>query len=204
MVRMMTSAYDVPRPRLTIGKMMLLILGVGLALAPVEMIRRHADPLMIVALVGFEIIGLPALVTIVLMATMKPGRERIDLIMILSWTPVTSLLVLGGLWGIGRLVYEARRQNYSYLFMMAVCMLMTITLRRLSRPRCLACTRRPRLRVVSSRREGEDWFSTERYRCNDCGAQFHRVRKLGTEGPLLSDAEVPSPTPEDHPGIIDR
>lgn len=183
---------------------MLIILGVGLALAPVEMIRRHADPLMIVALVGFEVIGLPALVTIVLMATMKPGRERIDLIMILSWTPATSLLALGGLWGIGRLVYEVRISKASNLLLFVASMLAVSLIRRLSLPRCSACARRPRLRAVSSRREGEDWFSTVRYRCDDCGARFHRVRKLGTEGPLLSDAEAPSPTLEDQPEIIDR
>jgi hypothetical protein len=186
----MISMHGLLRPRFTIGQMMLVILVIGLALAPIEMILRHTDPRMIAALLGFETIGLPTLVTIVLMATMEPGRARTRLIVLLSLLPVLLVLAIVSFLYVWTLLFGMRTQNRDIVFHTLIVLLVVGTQVWIGLPpRCPSCRRR-RLRQVSYRAESPHaGYRTERFECVECGRHSSRVKFQNMPGPMRIEAE---------------
>lgn len=80
---------------------MLVTLIVGLAMAPLAMIRKQSQVEFIVAMLAFETIGLPSLITIILLMRMKPGPARLKTIVVLSLLPTLLIATAGGLFYLG-------------------------------------------------------------------------------------------------------
>lgn len=175
--------------RFTIGQLMLVILLTGLAFAPVAMYRNRAPVELIVATVAFETIGLPALVILVLVATMDPGPVRTRRIVVLSLVPVLLIVATFGIaevWALSTNFYTAMvRFAYgspSSLFWCLFVLVENLVLVRFCLPpRCPAC-RRFKLRCEASPAAGWTRRSTQSLTCKACGARSSRTTYWGYPG----------------------
>jgi hypothetical protein len=83
-----------PRVRITIGELMAGTLVVALALWPIVLTLRSPTVELIVATAAYEIICLPAMSTLLVLAIMKPGRVRSWVILSLCTMPLLVLLAV--------------------------------------------------------------------------------------------------------------
>jgi hypothetical protein len=61
---------------MTIGQLMASVLVVALGLAPVVLVSRSPEDRFIIAAVAFEVILLPVILALLVLALMRPGRAR--------------------------------------------------------------------------------------------------------------------------------
>lgn len=161
--------------RFTISQMMFLTFVVGLALTPLAMVRNHDRIELIVAMVGFEVIGLPALITLVLLLTMKPGPQRLKTILFLSLVPTLLIAATVGLsylvsfpFFLITVVTEAAAGNFRHLPNLGILVYGLIFLKLAGfLDRCPTCqTRRLRL-MKSPPPTSRKWLVV--YECKGCG-----------------------------------
>ncbi|WP_406699850.1 hypothetical protein V5E97_13475 [Singulisphaera sp. Ch08] len=167
------SKFSVPL-RFTISQLMILTSIVGLAMAPLAMIRKHDRIELIVAMVAFELIGLPALITIILLSTMKPGPARLKTIAFLSLLPTILLTSAVGLvclagfpFSLKMVALDFANGNFRQLPMLGVIVYQILYASSRFHSRCPACHLR-RLRYMRPPPENvRKWFVT--FECQECG-----------------------------------
>ncbi len=174
----------------------------GLAMAPVAMYLQKSRIELIVATVACETIGLPVAVTLFLMATMEPGKERTRLIVVLCLTPTLLIVAVVGLvqlstmfLAFGAVGYEVLQGNFSSLLVMALVWGQGIYWAWMFFPtRCPGCGSFWLTRLTphpASR--AEPW--SDRFECRECGACSSRTRSWRQRGRPTLDA-VPSTRPD--------
>ncbi|AGA29305.1 hypothetical protein [Singulisphaera acidiphila] len=179
---MRRSKFSLPL-RFTISQLMILTAVVGLAMAPLAMIRKDDRIEFIVAMVAFELIGLPALLTIILLSTMKPGSARLKTIVFLSLLPTLLISTAVGLYYIvgfpfflrtcvsGFVAGDFRHLRTLCLFVIQFsCLILSLSSRFLTR--CPMCHRRRLYFMRSSQSTVGEWAVAGK--CQECGKRLSR------------------------------
>jgi hypothetical protein len=90
----MSTTEKPARARFHISHLMLVNFVAALALAPLAFVNSDSKSDWIVVAVAYELIILPLVIMLVLLASMKPGRARNELMVLLCATPFLSSIVL--------------------------------------------------------------------------------------------------------------
>lgn len=186
--------------RFTIRQWMILTAVAGLAMDPLAMIRKHDRIELIVAMVAFEFIGLPALITIILMSTMKPGPSRLKTIVILSLLPTLLAFTAVGLFYLvgfpfflNQVASDFVAGDFRHLPVLGLIVWQLLFWSPRFLARCPECQRRGLRLMRSPPSTGGRWAVI--YECQDCKTRsgrnvfkfFARTRRLvETETTMIS------------------
>lgn len=175
-------------PRVTIGVMMIAIFVVAIALAPISITLRTPRRELIVATAAFEMIMLPVIIALLVMARMDPGKARNRVVAALCLTPVFLAAVAaaaGFLWGTFDRVFV--HHDYKLLYQALIQITLASAWGWLSRPRrCLSCGKfRPR-------RPLRMWPPSVADECPHCGRGAGQTRRTPGTSPLI-DSPIEDP-----------